>query len=234
MPGFPSRKILVCKPMFYLYCRQRALLGFHMARRMQSSLGKCYPSRLSESLENSKHYLQYTETPEVLFCVVFKKNQITSSPCSDDGLVYPILSSSPTTGTFSFQITIFYSSEILITHIARDQRVVALDRQIPRLFNVSLQQSIMNCRHLTCCLLSDTKYRRFQNTMYIIPKGSVIPENMALLRDERIVPDWEHYTLVNREPCLPEVHEQNAVDFVVKNESRLCFQCVNRPPPHNF
>jgi len=64
--------------------------------------------------------------------------------------------------------------------------------------------------------------------MYIIPKDSIIPENMALVQDKRNLPEWEHYYLVSREPCMPEIHKKNVVDFVVRNETRLCFECLNR------
>ena len=65
--------------------------------------------------------------------------------------------------------------------------------------------------------------------MYIIPKGSIIPDNMALVQDERNLPEWDHYYLVSREPCSREIHMKNVIDFVVKNESRLRFKCENRP-----
>ena len=108
-----------------------------------------------------------------------------------------------------------------------------MDGQLPQRFNVSLGHFIwiVGILHFVECWCM---CRRFQNTIYIIPKGSIIPENMALLRDERILPSWTSYNLIIREPCLPEAHERIVADFVVKNETRLCFQCVNRPPPHNF
>lgn len=78
------------------------------------------------------------------------------------------------------------------------------------------------------------QHRRFRNRIYIIPKGTVIPDTMALLQDKRIATDWKTFYLVTREPCTPEISEQNTVDFVVRNETRLCFECVNRPTPQLF
>ena len=114
----------------YFPCRLRATRYFYPVQRIHPRHSTSYPSTFSGDLENSNHYLQYSETPEVLFCAVPRNKQLSTSPCSADGLVYPIVSSCPTTGMFPPQphelfqrrtVFVFYFS--FLNHTLHHQKV---------------------------------------------------------------------------------------------------------------
>ena len=60
--------------------------------------------------------------------------------------------------------------------------------------------------------------------VYVIPKGTINPDTMALLQDKRDHCDESPYELVIREPCSPEVFEKNIDEFILDGGLRLCFR----------